>query len=430
MSSSVIQEQYREYPYPVRDPESERGRLIFLIGSSLAEINHWLFQGKESFQKGFRVLVAGGGTGDASTFLALQLQNTDAEIVYLDFSPTSLEIAKKRAEIRGLKNIRWVCDSILRLPELNLGKFDYIDCTGVLHHLESPLLGLKLLRESLTEKGGMNLMLYGKYGRGAVYLLQDLLKRVCQGAKSRKEEILMARKVIASLPKDHPFWALSPALLEELKTDEGLYDLCLHKKDRAFTISEIEELAQLCDLHFVDFFEPAQRLAFLPEIYTQDEELLSCLKPLKRSEQRAAIELLAGNMYRHAFCVSRVQNSVASLDDLDLVPFLSTSSNLLLELRQACKDFENLQNYENLSLNFGAYSVKIPVTAYTKPLFDQIDEQKSLREIFAAINQASSICIPDSTIIEETKRLLMPLIEAGIVLLRDQKIAPFPKWME
>ncbi len=39
-----------------------------------------------------------------------------------------MEIAQKRAEKLGLTNIKWVYDSILNIPKLNLGKFDYINC--------------------------------------------------------------------------------------------------------------------------------------------------------------------------------------------------------------------------------------------------------------------------------------------------------------
>ena len=98
-----VQEHYMDYPYPYRNPEDEKQRLLQLMGESLGELNHHLYKGKKSFKKGFRVLIAGGGTGDSSTFLGEQLKDTDAEIVYLDFSKNSMEIAKKRAEIRKIK---------------------------------------------------------------------------------------------------------------------------------------------------------------------------------------------------------------------------------------------------------------------------------------------------------------------------------------
>ena len=81
---------------------------------------------------------------------------------------------------------------IERIPELGLGKFHFIDCEGVLHHLKVPhallatthtsshptivshnnicqmvvqdkQLGLDLLADSLTEDGGMTVMVYARY---------------------------------------------------------------------------------------------------------------------------------------------------------------------------------------------------------------------------------------------------------------------------
>lgn len=427
--SKIIQQQYQEYPYPSRDPESDKSRLISLIGSTLAEINHWLFKGKESFENNFRVLVAGGGTGDASTFLALQLRNTNAEVVYLDFSQKSMEIAKKRAECWGLKNIRWVCDDILRLPELELGKFDYIDCTGVLHHLESPLTGLKLLKESLNERGGMNIMLYGKYGRSAVYQIQDLLKIVCQKAKTRKEEIELARQVIASLPKEHPFFHQSPSLLEELKSDEGLYDLCLHKQDVAYTIAEIHKLVEQAGLYFVDFFEPEQRRAFLLESHIGDENLLAHVQKLSLLEQQSFIELLTGNIFRHAFCVSREARSQADFTDLDLVPYFYPADELLNSIQTFCSQEEFYRRASSLTLNLERFSVKIPLSLYTKPFFEAINGTKSLRKIFEEIRSKLELNIPDAILINEIRFLLEPFIIAGLLLLRDQSIKPFKKWV-
>jgi len=427
--SKIIQEQYQEYPYPLRDPESEKGRLISLIGSSLAEINHWLFRGKESFVNGFRVLVAGGGTGDASTFLGLQLKDTDAEVVYLDFSQKSMEIAKKRAERWGLKNIRWVSEDILHLPKLGLGKFDYMDCTGVLHHLESPLEGLKLLRDSLTEQGGMNIMLYGKYGRSAVYQIQKLLKLACKGVKNRKEEIALARRVIASLPQEHPFFQMPAALLEDLKSDEGFYDVCLHKQDTAYTIAEIYELVEKAGLYFVDFFEPAQRRALLPEKYIQDEGLLSHVKTYSLLEQQSFIELLSGDMFRHAFCVSRQKNAEASVADLDLVPSFYPSEEVLGSLKTTLEQEDLFRRALNVNLNFGSFSIKIPLSLYTKTFFEAIDGMRSFREIFDETRAKLKQSIPDAILIDEMKRSLEPLIASGFMLFRDKSIKPFEKWI-
>jgi ubiquinone/menaquinone biosynthesis C-methylase UbiE len=146
---SDVKAQYEALPYPPCDPEDDQRRLMRTWLDSLAMINHYCFKGRETFTNGFRVLVAGAGTGDSTIYLAEQLRHTDARIVHLDLSGASLAIAKRRAQIRGLANIEWLQQSLLDLPALGLDKFDYINCSGVLHHLAVPDAGLRALRSVL-----------------------------------------------------------------------------------------------------------------------------------------------------------------------------------------------------------------------------------------------------------------------------------------
>ena len=141
-SFETVRAQYEAFPYPMRDPQDEHQRLIVGSPSHLLEIDHYLFAGRRDFTQPFRVLVAGGGTGDATIMLAQQLadRRCPAEIVYLDLSSASRAVCEQRAQIRGLRNIRFMTASLLDLPSMGLGRFDYIDCTGVLHHLPDPTL--------------------------------------------------------------------------------------------------------------------------------------------------------------------------------------------------------------------------------------------------------------------------------------------------
>ena len=181
-----VRSQYEALPYPPCDPQDDHKRLVRTWLEDLPMINHYCFAGKQSFQNQFRALVAGGGTGDATIFLAEQLRATNAQIVHLDMSRASIAIAQERARIRGLSNISWVHDSLLNLPTLGLGEFDYINCSGVLHHLADPDQGLNALRSVLKPAGNDNgnsagavgLMVYATIGRTAVYQTQALMRLV------------------------------------------------------------------------------------------------------------------------------------------------------------------------------------------------------------------------------------------------------------
>src|SRR5471032_1490561 len=122
-----VRAQYEELPYPTRDPRDEAIRLITGTPSHILEINHYLFSGRLNFDRPFRALIAGGGTGDACIMLAHQLaeRKCPAEVVYLDLSEVARQICEARAQARSLRNIRFVTGSLLDLPSMELGAFDY-----------------------------------------------------------------------------------------------------------------------------------------------------------------------------------------------------------------------------------------------------------------------------------------------------------------
>ena len=70
--------------------------------------------------------------------------------------------------------------------------FDLVVCTGVLHHLPDPDRGLRALRDVLRPSGAMRLMVYARYGRAGIYMMQEYcrlleIERVGDGsAKSRR----------------------------------------------------------------------------------------------------------------------------------------------------------------------------------------------------------------------------------------------------
>jgi 2-polyprenyl-3-methyl-5-hydroxy-6-metoxy-1,4-benzoquinol methylase len=132
--------QYEAYPYPHRDPRDEAKRLIVGSPGHLREVDYWVFGATRPRSRPLRVLVAGGGTGDATIMLAQQMarEGREGTVTWLDRSSAALKIAQARAAVRGLTNIVWEQRSLLDLPASGLGPFDYIDCCGVLHHLPDP----------------------------------------------------------------------------------------------------------------------------------------------------------------------------------------------------------------------------------------------------------------------------------------------------
>jgi 2-polyprenyl-3-methyl-5-hydroxy-6-metoxy-1,4-benzoquinol methylase len=317
-----VKTQYEQLPYPPVDPQDERRRLQRTWLDDLPMINHYCFGGRQSFRAGFRVLVAGGGTGDATIFLAEQLRATNAEIVHLDLSRASIAIAQERARLRGLDNIRWVNASLLDLASLGLGEFDYINCVGVLHHLADPDAGLRALLQAVRNGGGMGLMLYGAIGRTGIYHMQRLL-RLAQAGCGEAEKIAHAKEVLAALPRGN-WYRLAGDLYGDHKLgDAGIYDSLLHSQDRAYTVTEIFEWLQ--DRHGLHLeFSDVQRgrFPYLPNLTLGPDarRQRARLPAMPLRDRYAMSELLVGDLTRHNFYATP-GSQAAPYGDPDYVPF-------------------------------------------------------------------------------------------------------------
>jgi SAM-dependent methyltransferase len=316
-----VRAQYEAYPYPARDPADEMSRLVTGSPSRLAELNHYVFAGGRDFARPFRALVAGGGTGDATIMLAQQLADAGGpgEVIHLDVSRASAEIARARAKARGLANIRFVNGSLLELDALELGRFDYIDCCGVLHHLDDPAAGLAALAGALAPDGGMGLMLYAPLGRIGVYHAQAMLRMLGNNAPL-DARVAQARTLMAQLPPTN--WLRTNPYVGDhlLAGDAGLVDLLLHSRDRAFTVPEADALVRGAGLAVVAFIEP---LRYDPLLHIRDAGLAARLRAMPWMERCAFAELLYGNHKTHVFYAvpaDRAGASVARPDDADCIP--------------------------------------------------------------------------------------------------------------
>ncbi|GAB3647594.1 class I SAM-dependent methyltransferase [Ramlibacter alkalitolerans] len=322
-----VRAMYEALPFPARDPVKENpGSLPLSRTDILAKVNHHGFGGRRDLTRDFRVLVAGGGTGDSAIFLAAQLRDTDAEIVCLDLSANSLELARRRAALRGLEDrVRWVHGSLLDAPRLGLGRFDYVSCLGVLHHLPDPEAGLRALAEVLDDDGAMGLMVYGRYGRTDIYAMQDLMRLVDPGEADLPTQLADLKACMRALPPAHLLMrGRSREQLEaQLADDANLADTFLHAQDRAYTVPELHRFVEQAGLAIVNFtnFARTLRLEYEPESYLGGQALAARLAARTPKERHGIGELLHGHMYVHGFYAARPGRTPASFLDPDMVPF-------------------------------------------------------------------------------------------------------------
>lgn len=378
-----VRNQYELLPYPPIDPKDEHKRLMRTWLEDLPMINHYCFAGAERFDKGFRALVAGGGTGDATIFLAEQLRATDARIVHLDLSTASIKIAQERAAIRGLSNIDFIHDSLLNIPHLGLGPFDYINCSGVLHHLADPDAGLAALASVLAPEGAMGLMLYGTIGRIGVYQMQAMLGLLDDGAMAPQERITQAKQLLAALPDTSWFKRGVELYGDSARTDADIYDMFLHAQDRSYTVEQI--FAWLADQHgFHITLSDVQRgrFPYLPEMTLRPDAhaLRKRARAMPARDQYALSEMLLGDLVKHSFYLTRSAATVAPYGDAAMIPFYfhEPLTGATLEPVFTSRDGGPI----TLHHGYLGLTVKIDAGRYSAKILRHIDGTRTFRQVF------------------------------------------------
>lgn len=380
----AVKAQYESLPYPPRDPGDEKTRLIRTWLEDLPKINYYCFGGKNSFRDGLRVLIAGGGTGDATIFLAWQLRSTNARIVHLDLSATSIDIARRRAAERGLTNIEWVNASLLEYRG-ERASFDYINCAGVLHHLPDPDAGFRALDELLASNGAMGLMVYGKYGRAGVYQMQELMRLVNADCENQAEALANAKQMLASLPPSNWFVRGGDLYNDHRNGDAGIYDLLLHSTDRAYTVNELYAWLQDghgFNLEFTDVY--AGRSAYLPHVIMGNlpADQANRFRSLPARRQHAIAEIMSGRITTHSFYLTRGDSKKAPYRDVNAVPmyFHEPVNGLMME-----QIFNTNKNKsKTFVLQHQRAGVAFPVRRgkYGPRILHEIDGGKTFGEIF------------------------------------------------
>ncbi|WP_169567528.1 class I SAM-dependent methyltransferase [Sneathiella limimaris] len=240
--SKAVQDQYEESPYPrwqgVR--HGDRKSLPALVQSLFPRVT------VKRLAEEPKVLVAGSGTGRHALRTALRLEN--AEVTALDLSAASLAYAEMKREILDLQNIHFQRADITRLPE-DLGKFDLIECCGVLHHMADPEGGWSALLTHLKPDGVMKVALYSEAARQDVVAARETLQLDPKNATL--DEIREAREKLLDLPNDHPAKPVTKEL--DFYSLSGCRDFLFHRQEQRFTIGRIAKALEDLKLEFLGF---------------------------------------------------------------------------------------------------------------------------------------------------------------------------------
>jgi SAM-dependent methyltransferase len=201
-----------------------------------------------------RVLDAGCGTGVSTDYLAHL--NPGSEILAVDISPGTLEVARERVRRSGgyqQAQVRIENRSLLELD--GEGPFDYINSVGVLHHLREPEAGLKALAALLKPGALLHLFLYADGGRWEIHRTQRAL--TAMGVGTGEEGLRLGRQLLAALPEHNRLrrhheqrWAIDCA------ADANFADMYLHPQETSYNLERLMAFVASADLEFAGFSNP------------------------------------------------------------------------------------------------------------------------------------------------------------------------------
>ncbi len=420
---SSVRTQYEQLPYPQRNPEDEKKRLNRTFGDDLEYLNHFGFGGKIQLE-GLRVLDAGAGSGDASVYLAEQLRDFAGTVVHLDMSEASIGVAKERARLRNLNNIEFIHASLLDLPALNLGEFDYITCTGVLHHLQIPEDGLNAIVSALKPEGLLKIMVYGQYGRTWVYHMQNLMRYINKDVNADDFDTMLSRcKDMMKLVENTGWYQSLEHSVSDFRTmgDVGIFDLFLHSQDRAYTIPELYDFVESSGLEIQHYIPSPWRLdpAALPD--SPIREIL-----LKRDirEQQAVMEMMNGKIKKHFCYAASSLRQPPSPEDESLIPFFTQAITGMEEsVSRSVQDSDK----DSIYVKVQALDINLPLNPLRRALLTALDGKRNIAEILKEAHTS----LADSTVDKEVlKQEFADIYEAFNIrewmFLRHPSLPIFP----
>jgi len=293
---------YHDYPYPPPIADLRP----YLAGERLPAFNprdSWALHFPEQApREAIDILVAGCGTRVVPMFAA---RMPKARIVGVDISAQSIAVSRAQCAEHGLDRV-----TFHEMPLEDIGAlgqdFDLIHCHGVLHHLVDPVAGLRVLASTLRPHGVISAMVYARYGRTGVYMLQDLAHRLGLDAANGGPELM--KELVRHLPDRHPLAMLPWGERPDLPIEE-VADMLLHPRDQAYTVHGVRALVEGAGLVLHRWLGQA---VYEPAVSPLAALTPGALADADAWERAAAMELFHGRLITHDFLLTHPNRPTAA----------------------------------------------------------------------------------------------------------------------
>jgi tetratricopeptide (TPR) repeat protein/SAM-dependent methyltransferase len=257
--SQAVRAQYEENPYP---------RWLSLPDVQKIDFKRTLVQFFPHYTPSavldgpIEILIAGCGTGKQPIREALTYK--DVNVLAIDISKSSLAYAIRMARKYGATNIRFMQGDILQLASVQQ-RFPVIECSGVLHHMDNPLAGWKVLCDLLEDGGVMSIGLYSETARHDLNATRDEFAKA--GLAPTRDNIRKYRSDILTRLAHGEIEKTSILNNDDFYSTSGCRDLLFHVQEHRFTIPKINEALQKLGLTFIGFKFPATQSGSIKKLY-------------------------------------------------------------------------------------------------------------------------------------------------------------------
>ena len=243
--SLKVQSQYEENPYPrwTRLPkESSKKYLNSYIQSKFPFADFQRLDGDRNPE----ILIAGCGTGQHSIGSSLLIKG--AKILAVDLSMASLSYAKRKTAELDIDSIEYAQADLLKLNSLGR-TFDVIESSGVLHHLENPFDGWKVLLSLLRPYGLMKLGFYSELARRDIVRVRNLISSA--GIGSSSQDIRGYRKHLLGLKNSENYGYVTTST--DFFSTSACRDLLFHVQEHRMNLRTISKFIKDQNLTFLGF---------------------------------------------------------------------------------------------------------------------------------------------------------------------------------
>jgi SAM-dependent methyltransferase len=242
--SLKVKEQYEENPYPrwVKLGVSITAKSIAAVCD---ELKLQIYSENIKKVTAPAILIAGCGTGQHSIGTAYRFSN--CHVTAVDLSLASLAYAQRKSNELSLGNLEYLQADILHLHQMGK-EFDIIESGGVLHHMDEPMAGWRVLVDLLKPGGLMKIGLYSELARQPI--VESRKEIASLGLGTSATEIRNFRELsreseihdVKQLSTSSDFFSLSE-----------FRDLVFHVQEHRFTLLQIKNCLNELGLKFCGF---------------------------------------------------------------------------------------------------------------------------------------------------------------------------------